>query len=263
MSFPPDFMPPDFVPPNGPHRIAAAPAQRPGLSRRNVLIAGGALAATLPGPRARAQSSDPVDLELILAVDASRSIDAYEQELQMRGYARAFTDSRVIERLQSGPVGAIAVTLFVWSDSHIQEVLVPWTKVSDARSARALSDLIMEAPRRVFLYTSVSGAIDYSVKLFGNEFEGTRRVIDVSGDGVNNSGRPSGTARDEAVEQGITINGVAIMNERPNPMPLRSPPLDEYYEQQVIGGQGCFLVTAEGFDAFEDAIRRKIIREVS
>lgn len=237
---------------------------RSSFRRRTLLAAGGGiLATTIPGPGARAQARDPVDLELILAVDASRSIDAYEQELQMRGYARAFTDSRVVERLQSGPVGAIAVTLFVWSDSHIQEVLIPWTRLSDARSARALGEAIMEAPRRVFLYTSISGAIDYSMKLFGTDFEGTRRVIDISGDGVNNSGRPSSTARDEAVETGIVINGVAIMNERPNPMPLRSPPLDEYYEQQVIGGVGSFLVTAEGFDAFEDAIRRKIIREVS
>lgn len=208
-------------------------------------------------------ASEAVDLELALGLDVSRSMDPQEQELQFRGYAGAFTDPRIHEAIGSGAVGAIAVTLFIWSDYHIQETLIGWTRMSSAGECQAFAQVVAEAPRRIYLYTSISGAIDYAMKQFGTKYEGTRRVLDISGDGVNNSGRPVTLAREEAVAQGITINGLPVINDRPDPFPMRQPPLDEYYREQVIGGPGAFIEVASGFEAFEAAIKRKLLREIA
>jgi len=212
---------------------------------------------------AQAADLEPVDVELILAVDVSRSIDPQEQELQFRGYAAAFRDPRIIEGIRGGPVGAIAVMLFTWSDANTQEILVPWTLIRDEASARAFADALEAAPKRIWLYTSISGAIDFGIDQFGQGFEGTRRVMDISGDGVNNSGRQVREARDEAVARGVTINGLAILDANPGPWSQRLPPLDTYYRDEVIGGMGSFLVVAEGFDAFEQAVKRKLVREIA
>jgi hypothetical protein len=233
----------------------------------------GALAApaVLSAHRARATpaashdtaGNEPVDVELVLAVDVSRSVDPIEQELQFKGYAAAFRDPKLIEGIAGGPLGAIAVQLFTWSDWHIQEMLVPWTKVDGTASAHGFAAALDAAPRRTWLYTSISGAMDYASKQFGKGFEGTRKVVDISGDGVNNSGRPVAEARAEALAQGIVLNGLAVLDRNPQPFSQGLPPLDTYYRDEVIGGPGSFLVVAEGFEAFEAAVRRKIIREIA
>jgi hypothetical protein len=213
--------------------------------------------------RARAEEQEPVDVELVLAVDVSRSVDSEEQELQFRGYAAAFRDPKLIEGIAGGPIGQIAVTMFTWSDWHIQEVLVPWMKIDGMASAERVAATIDAAPRRAWLYTSISGAMDFASGLFGQRFEGTRKVVDISGDGVNNSGRSVADARADALAKGIVLNGLAVLDRAPQPWAAGLPPLDEYYRTEVIGGPGAFLMVAEGFDAFETAVKRKIIREIA
>jgi hypothetical protein len=229
---------------------------------RRGLLAALAAPALLPA-RARAAEPEPVDVELVLAVDVSRSVDQEEQELQFKGYAAAFRDPRLIEGIAGGPLGQIAVTLFTWSDWHIQELLVPWMKIDGPAGAERVARAIDAAPRRTWLYTSISGAIDYAAGLFGGGYEGTRRVVDISGDGVNNSGRPLADARSEALAKGIVLNGLAVLDRTPQPWAAGLPPLDDYYRTEVIGGPGAFLMVAEGFDAFETAVKRKIIREIA
>jgi hypothetical protein len=210
--------------------------------------------ATLCGRAARAE---PVDLELVLAVDCSGSIDMDEFALQIRGYAQALTHPSVLRAIQSGGVGAIAVTYVQWSGPFIQNQVVGWTVIKDEKTATAFAAALTAAPRRIFGGgTSLSGAIDYAQTLFGNSgFEAPRHTIDVSGDGTNNSGRRPGDARDEAVHAGITINGLPILTD--------FPMLDRYYEENVIGGPGAFVIPAKDFASFAQAILGKLIREVA
>jgi hypothetical protein len=212
-------------------------------------------------PAARAQVA--VDLELVLAVDISRSIDDDEARLQREGYMAAFTNPRVIEAIQGGSIGAIAVTYVEWASYEYQRTVIPWMLVRDGESAAGFAEKIGELPRVSMSWTSISGAIDHSVRLFGQGYHGTRRVIDISGDGVNNNGRPASLARDDAVASGIVINGLPILNDRPN---FGRPPemnLDVYYENQVIGGPGAFMIAAEDFNDFAAAILSKLIREIA
>ncbi len=205
----------------------------------------------------------PVDLELVLAVDISRSIDDEEAQLQREGYVAAFQDRRVIEAIQSGAVGAIAVAYVEWAGAEYQRTAIDWTLIKDGQTAAAFAAKIAALPRISAGWTSISGAIDYCTGLFGGGFEGIRRVIDISGDGPNNSGRPAHLARNEAVAQGIVINGLPILNDRPN---FGRPPevgLDAYYENEVIGGAGSFSIAAEDFQAFPSAILAKLIREIA
>jgi hypothetical protein len=229
--------------------------------------------ATPPPNRARAASGlEPVDLELVLAVDVSSSISADEMELQFRGYAAAFGTADLARRISGGPIGAIACTLFAWSDPDHQQILVPWTRIEGAATAQAFAAAIDAAPRVTGLYTSISAAIDFAAGLFGRGgFEGTRRVVDISGDGADNAVRPARAlvqARDDALNRDIVLNGLAILDADP-PRPTgmwparQAPPLDEYYRDAVIGGPGCFLVVAEGFEAFGPAVRRKLAREIA
>jgi hypothetical protein len=233
------------------------------MRRRDVLGAALAMPAILRAGQARAATL--VDVELVLAVDVSRSVDPEEQEMQFAGYEAAFRDPHLIEGIMGGPVGAIAVTMFTWSDWHIQNTVVPWMLLDGAASANRFADAVAKAPRQTWLYTSISGAMDYAARQFGQGFEGTRKVVDISGDGVNNSGRAVADARAEALAQGIVLNGLAVLDRTPQPASLTAglPPLDTYYRDQVIGGPGAFLVVAEGFQAFEAAVRRKIIREIA
>lgn len=237
---------------------------RPGrpLSRRLLLGAALATPALLPR-RAGAAEPEPVDVELVLAVDVSRSVDAEEMEMQFRGYAAAFRDPKLIEGIAGGPLGQIAVTLFTWSDWHIQEHLIPWMKIDGEAAAQRFAAAVDAAPRRTWLYTSISGAIDFAARLFGQGYEGTRKVVDISGDGVNNSGRPVAEARADALAQGIVLNGLAVLDRTPQPWAAGLPPLDQYFREEVIGGPGAFLMVAEGYEAFEQAVKRKIIREVA
>lgn len=245
--------------------------------RRRNFIRGAALApaAFAGGTSARAAPAggpEPVDLELVLAVDVSSSVSQQEMELQFRGYAAAFRAANVARQIEGGPVGAIACTLFVWSDAEHQQVLVPWTRLDGAEAAEAFARAVDKAPRTPGLYTSISGAIDFAVRLFGRGgFEGARRVVDISGDGIDNAarqGRGLARARADAIEGGVVLNGLAILDNDPltgigSGPGRRGPPLDEYYRDSVIGGPGAFLVVAEGFDAFEPAVRRKLAREIA
>ncbi len=228
------------------------------MKRRTLLAAPAALAA-LP-----ANAAEPVDLLLVLAVDVSRSIDEDEARLQRQGYRSGITDPRVLEVVGRGMLGAIAVAYVEWAGFEYQRLVIPWTRIGGAADAQRWAETLDEAPRASLSWTSISGAIDFSRRVLAESpFEGTRRVIDVSGDGVNNSGRPTERARDEAVAEGIVINGLPIINDRPSfgrPPPL---PLDQYFQQNVIGGPGSFMVVAEDFDAFGTAVRRKLMREIA
>ena len=209
-----------------------------------------------------------VDLELVLAADISDSIDEEEATLQRRGFADAIRHPKVISTIQSGPLGRIAATYWEWSGEHTQRKLVHWTELSDVGSARVFADAIEKQNARNqqwTQYTSISALITRAARSFeDNGFQGRRRIIDISGDGPNNRGAYVVHARDRAVADGITINGLPIINDRPDrfgypPM----PDLDLYYEYCVIGGHGSFIVVADGFQDFARAILRKFLREIA
>ncbi len=206
-----------------------------------------------------------VDLELVLAVDISRSMDSQEAALQRSGFVRAFRHQDVIRAIRLGRLGRIAVTYVEWGSDRYQRTRVDWTEVGDSGSAAEFAKAVEGASADWVEWTSISGAIAFGANHFkGNGFRGTRRIIDISGDGPNNSGAPVDLARDRAVAEGIVINGLPILNDRPNVSgyPLM-PDLDRYYEDCVIGGAGSFIVTAHGFHDFARAIRRKLVTEIS
>ena len=227
-----------------------------GWSMRNIVRILALLAATLALSRSRAIPQS-VDLALVLAVDASGSVDQVRFELQKQGYVAAFRHPRVIGAIQSGPAGAIAVIMMQWTGPALQVTAVPWTKISDAASANAFADAIARAPRALFSGgTSISGAIDTSMALlFDNPYRAARRVIDISGDGANNRGRSVNQARDEAIARGVGINGLPILALEPN--------LDSYYKDNVIGGPGAFMIAAKDFESFGEAILKKLIAEIA
>lgn len=231
------------------------------MRRRSLLAASAAIAAA-PG-MARAQP-EPVDVLLVLAVDVSRSIDEDEARLQREGYRNAVSDPRVVEVVRRGMIGGIGLAYVEWAGFEYQRLVLPWTRISTQAEADAWASALAEAPRSSLSWTSISGGIDFARRTLGEApFEGTRRVIDVSGDGVNNSGRPAEMARDEAVAAGIVINGLPIINDRPTFGRMPTLPLDQYFQQNVIGGTGSFMIVAEDFDAFGTAVRRKLIREIA
>jgi hypothetical protein len=208
------------------------------------------------GLSASAQSN-AVDLALVLAVDASGSVDQTRFELQKQGYAAAFRHPRVIGAIQSGPTQSIAVIVMQWTGPALQVTAVPWTRLSDAASANAFADAIAKSPRALFGGgTSISGAVDTAMALlFDNPYRAARRIVDISGDGANNRGRPASLARDEAVRAGVGINGLPILTLEPD--------LDRYYEQNVIGGPGAFVIAAKSYETFADAILKKLIAEIA
>jgi hypothetical protein len=227
-----------------------------------ILLIGAVLAVCGASPAAAAEIE--VDLALVLAVDASRSIDSYEYDLQRRGYLAALTDARVLDAIRSGPNGAIAITYLEWSGPGEQEVLVDWRVVRDAATASAFANDLRVSERRLYDGTSISGAIDAAAGMFGESgIAATRRAIDVSADGTNNRGRPAHLARDDAVKAGITINGLAIINERPSRFGRAEPPLEQYMKDNVIGGPGAFLLVVNDFESFGEAILKKLILEIS
>ena len=230
----------------------------PRLGRR-ALLAGTVLAPGL----ARAET-DPVDVLLVLAVDVSRSVDEDEARLQREGYRNAVADPAVVEAIRGGMMGAIGLAYVEWAGAEYQRLVLPWTRIAGAGEAQAWSERLGEAPRASLSWTSISGALDFSLKVLNDApFEATRRVIDISGDGVNNSGGPVELARDRAVAEGITINGLPIVNDRPTFGRMPPVPLDEYYRENVIGGPGAFVVVAEDFQSFGLAVKRKLIREIA
>ena len=213
---------------------------------------------------ARAES---VDLLLVLAADVSRSIDESEFNLQRKGYAAAITDARVLRAIAGGRHHAIAVTFLEWSGASDQNVVVDWTVIRDEEGAGGVAATILAAPRSFLGRTSISAAIDFSMeRLAAARAEGDKRIIDVSGDGTNNSGRAVTEARDQAIAAGVTINGLAIINTAANPGYAfhTQPPggLPKYYEENVIGGPGAFLMQVENFDTFAEAMTRKLVTEI-
>jgi hypothetical protein len=206
-------------------------------------------------PAARAQTA--VDLQLVLAVDASGSVNHTRFELQKLGYAAAFRHPRVLGAIRSGAAQAIAVTMTQWTGPAQQVQVLPWTLIKDQTSANAFADAIEKMPRQLFSGgTSISGAIDHALTLLPDSaYRGTKRVIDVSGDGSNNRGRDVTAARDEAVRQGVVINGLPIL--------ALEPYLDRYYYEQVIGGPGSFMIPAESYETFADAVLKKLVLEIA
>ncbi len=201
-----------------------------------------------------------VDVELVLAVDASQSVDDGEFALQREGYVDAIRDPAFLKAIRAGTRGRIAITYFEWAGTVRPESAVPWQLIESAADAAAFTDSLPRGPLGGFRGTSISAAIDHGAGLFaGNGFEGARRVIDVSGDGPNNQGGPVTTARDSAVRAGIVVNGLPILV-RPSPT---FPELDRYYAECVIGGPGAFMLPVRSAAEFATAIRRKLIMEVS
>ena len=180
-----------------------------------------------------------VDLELVLAVDVSYSMEIDEQRIQRQGYVNAFLQPALVNAIQSGPVGKIAVTYVEWGGSAVQ--ILPWTLIDGPSTAVQFADALRQQPMRRISFTSISNTLAFSRKLFQiNPFQGMRRVIDISGDGPNNAGAPAPVARNSTVAQGIVIDGLAIMLTRQNSASI--PDLDAYYENCVIGGDGAFLL---------------------
>jgi hypothetical protein len=204
-----------------------------------------------------------VDLELVLAVDVSRSMDTDEQALQRDGYAAAFRHKDVIDAIASGPNGRVAVSYVEWAGATFQRTLVPWTIIDGEAAARAFADRLAAAPMTREHGTSIANGLIYVGPSFeGNGILGERRVIDVSGDGPNNMGMPVVAARDPLIAKGITINGLPIMIKRPGGF-ASIENLDTYYEDCVIGGTGAFLVPVTDIQKLASAIRRKLVLEIA
>jgi hypothetical protein len=218
-----------------------------------------ALLAILPASLAAAQTR--VDLELVLAVDVSDSMELEEQVLQRQGYVSALGHPDIIDAIRSGAHGRIAITYVEWSSPGRQRVVVPWMLVDGAPAARSFVERLEGVPGRAIDSTSISSALAFSAGLFRrNGFVGDRRVIDISGDGPNNTGPPVAPMRDRIVRRGITINGLPIISRRGG---FQIPDLQSYYRDCVIGGENAFVIVAEGPAAFAEAIRRKLTLEIA
>lgn len=206
-----------------------------------------------------------VDLELVLAVDVSASMDSGERRLQRQGFAAAFRSPKVLQGIRSGPHGRIAVAYVEWGDPSRQALVMPWRLVNDAASAESIARFLEQAPINRFFWTSMSGALRYAAELFdGNGFVGERRVIDVSGDGPNNIGPPVVPARDEVIRQGVTVNGLPIMIHIDSDEGRYSiDGLDIYYKDCVVGGPGAFVVALKDPDQFAATIERKLMQEIA
>jgi hypothetical protein len=215
-----------------------------------------------------AQAAEPVDLLLVFAADVSRSVDQPKFQLQREGYAAAISDRRVLEAITGGRHRRIAVAFVEWSGVSSQKVLIDWTLIDGPDSAKKFGDQLVELPRSFAERTSIAGGIDFAMGILKNSpYEAPRRTIDVSGDGTNNSGRDVTLARDDAVAQGVTINGLVILSERPmawNPEHTNPPGgLANYYRNNVVGGPGAFVIVAEDFNSFGQAIVKKLIAEIA
>ena len=218
--------------------------------------------ALLAGLRPAAAQDIAVDLELVLAVDISQSVDAYESYLQRQGYIEALADPQVIEAIQSGLHRRIAVTYIEWAGPGIWVPVAAWGSIGTADDARVLAATLARQFLNRGQGTSISALLPVAVSLFeGNGFDGERRVIDISGDGPNSTGGNVAAARDAAIAEGVTVNGVAINNFDGGWYSL--PDLDVYYRECVVGGPGAFVVAADGFETFSQAILRKLILEIA
>jgi hypothetical protein len=206
----------------------------------------------------------PVDTELVLAVDVSYSMDPEEQQLQREGYIEALTSREFMQALRGGTHAKVAVTYFEWAGPFDHKIIVPWRLIDGPETADGVANDIARAPYRRASRTSISSALQFAKPLFdASGFHGIRRVIDVSGDGANNSGPPVTVVRDDVLSAGITINGLPIMLKRPNTFTMDIENLDVYYEDCVIGGPGAFTIPIHNRDQFREATRTKLVLEIA
>lgn len=217
---------------------------------------------TLP---AAAQEPKEVDLALVLAIDISGSIDPDEAKLQRQGYVEAFTDPVIIKAILGGNHGRIAVAYFEWSDSWVQKLLVDWTLLDSEAAISAFARRLADAPISISRRTSISGAIRYAIPMYSRSpYQAERKVLDISGDGSNNDGGLVTEVRHDALKDRIIINGLPIMNGRPNPFGFPAEDdLDKYYLHCVTGGPRSFVEVARSFEDFPRAVRKKLLQEVA
>jgi hypothetical protein len=212
----------------------------------------------------RSEAATPVDVEVVLAVDVSYSMDPEEQALQREGYMAAVTSREFLQALRQGMHGRIALTYFEWAGMHHQQIIVPWRVIDGPETADGFAADIGRARYTRASRTSISGALLFAAPLFeGSGYRGVRRVIDVSGDGVNNNGPLVTVTRDKVLAKGITINGLPILLKRPNASTLDIDQLDVYYEDCVIGGPGAFVIPIKERNQFKEAIRTKLVLEIA
>jgi hypothetical protein len=231
-----------------------------------IAVAGWSLAAPNPGAvfADRRPNAIPVDVELVIAVDVSNSMDPEEQALQREGYILGLTSREFLQALRNGSHGRIAITYFEWAAIYDQKIILPWRVIDGPESAAAVTDEIKRTPYRRAPRTSIYGALQFAKPLFNaSGYGGLRRVIDVSGDGTNNMGPPVTIMRDEVLAEGITINGLPIMLSRPYGSGTDIPNLDVYYEDCVIGGPGSFVIAIKDREQFKEATRTKLVQEIA
>ena len=203
-----------------------------------------------------ALSATQVDLALVLAIDSSYSIDPYEYQLQMRGTGQAFLDSKILEAISQGPNRKIAVSAFFWSDPDKQYVFIPWRLVAKPQDLIEIANIFLRAPRDIYRGSTATGsALLFAQTMFDNAPPSLRRVVDVSTDGVSNTGFSVTDARDQLVKADITINGLAIVNEVHD--------LQDYVESNIVGGDGHFIITANDFNSYSAAIKIKLLKEIT
>ncbi len=215
-----------------------------------------------------ARAAESVDVALVLVTDVSRSVHDGEFELMKQGYAAAFTDRDVLAAIKGGAVGSIAVAYVEFAGAGEVRTVVDWTVIRDAPSAQAFVERLRAAPRSFWGRTAIGSGVDHAMKELARAgFEAQRRVIDVCGDGTNNNGRDVAAARDEAVEAGVIINGLAIINDNPIAWNLAhtQPPggLTNYYRENVTGGIGSFVLEIHDFHSFGQAMKRKLLNEIA
>ncbi|WP_425090591.1 DUF1194 domain-containing protein [Tropicimonas sp. S265A] len=204
-----------------------------------------------------------VDVELLLAVDVSRSMSEAELELQRRGYAAALRSPAVIEAIENGMIGQVAVSYVEWAGADAQTVVIDWMLINDSASAERFAAQLTGIPTPPSRRTSISGVLEHArVAINSNAYEGLRKVIDISGDGPNNEGAPVIAARDRTVADGIAINGLPLLTQEDETMPWTLVDLENYYRQCVIGGPASFVIAVESWDAFAEAVRRKLVLEL-
>lgn len=219
-------------------------------------------------PVATPAKADDVDVALVLVTDVSRSIDDSEFALEKNGYASAFTNQKVLEAIQGGPAGKIAVAYVEFASSFEVRTVLDWTVIHDEASARAFVDRLAAEPRSFWGRTAISAGVDQAVQLLAESgMTATRHVIDVCGDGTNNAGREIADARDDAVKAGAIINGLAIINDHPVSWTFAhvQPPggLAKYYRDNVTGGPGSFVLEVHDFNSFGEAMTRKLVNEIA
>jgi hypothetical protein len=234
----------------------------------SLMASGDVAVGAAPGPQVTQQRAETdanaVDVQLVLAVDVSYSMDMDELAIQREGYAQAIVSKDFLQALKTGPNGRVAVTYFEWAASTDQKIIIPWRVIDGPESADAVAAEILKTPIRRASRTSISGAIYFAMPLFDESpYHGLRRVIDISGDGPNNNGTPVTIARDEALSKGIIINGLPIMVKEPSYSTMDIDNLDFYYEDCVIGGPGSFVISIKDREKFKEAIRTKLLMEVA